>query len=412
MGTTGLNLTKSLGSASSAFATIAWSGVEHSRDADQILTDGSIISTQEYGANESKLSFHGGVRRKLGVNSEFLIGTHIVNHSFNIRDIEPDTLLVDDQAQLIRLAPYVNFRINFTPGFTLNLGSSSQYSTLNDEFVLEPRISARWRVGSKVQLRASYAHTAQMPSSYALLSAGGLNKDLKFIKSDQLVLGAGTSIGKYAVRIEAYYQSLSDVAIENRIGGSYSVLNDLTTSRPVLMASTGTGVNYGTDVSVDRYFETDFYFTGGLSLYNSEYEAADGVRRSSRFDGGYTLTLTGGKEFHKKSKNRTIGFNTRVFYLGGLRDTPVDEDASRALGRTVFIEDQAFSLQNSDYFRIDLRLSTTKNKPGYTRMIALDIQNVIGVENDAYLYFDQTQDMTVAVKQLGIIPVLLYRVEF
>ena len=45
-------------------------------------------------------------------------------------------------------------------------------------------------------------------------------------------------------------------------------------------------------------------------------------------------------------------------------------------------------------------------------MIALDIQNALSVENDAYLYFDQTQDATVAVKQLGIIPVLLYRVEF
>jgi hypothetical protein len=224
--------------------------------------------------------------------------------------------------------------------------------------------------------------------------------------------GLGTSIGKYGLKVEGYYQDITDVAIEDRTGSSYSVLNDLTTSRPVQMVSDGTGLNYGFDLSVDRYFGNDFYFTGGASIYSSEYTAADNVMRSTRFDGGYTLTLTGGKEFNHKTKNRTIGINSRLFYLGGLRDTPVDEDASRTTGTTVFVENEAFSLKNSDYFRIDLRLSTTKNKPGYTRMIALDIQNVIGVENDAYLYFDRTLDTTTTAKQLGIIPVLVYRVEF
>jgi len=412
MGTAGLRLSKSLGKASSLFATVAWSGVTSSREAEQIQSNGSTTPIQEYDADETKLSFHGGYRHKVGSNSELLVGTHLINHQFNILDSENDSLLVNDSAQLVRLAPYINFRFNLSPSFTLNLGTSSQYSTLNEEFVIEPRLSARWRIGQKLQVRASYARIGQMASSYALLSGGGQNKDLKFLKSDQVVLGLGSYLGNYGIKVEGYFQNITDVAIEDRVGSSYSVLNDLTTSRPVQMTSSGTGLNYGVDISIDRYFENDFYFIGGASVYTSEYEAADEISRSTRFDGGYTITLTGGKEFNHQVKNRTIGINGRIFYLGGLRDTPIDEDASRAAGTTVFIEDQAFSIQNSDYFRIDLRLSTTKNKPGYTRMIALDIQNVLGVENDAYLYFDRTQDTSTTVKQLGIIPVLVYRVEF
>ena len=66
----------------------------------------------------------------------------------------------------------------------------------------------------------------------------------------------------------------------------------------------------------------------------------------------------------------------------------------------------------NDYVRLDLRLSWQKNKPKYTRTWSIDIQNVLNIENDAFYYYDTQQDDVLLEKQLGIIPVLAYRVEF
>ena len=44
-------------------------------------------------------------------------------------------------------------------------------------------------------------------------------------------------------------------------------------------------------------------------------------------------------------KNRTIGFNVKALYSGGLRNTPIDLEASKIAGETRYVEDKAYSLQ-------------------------------------------------------------------
>ena len=78
----------------------------------------------------------------------------------------------------------------------------------------------------------------------------------------------------------------------------------------------------------------------------------------------------------------------------------------------MYKEGEAFSSQLADYKRFDLRISWTKNKPNYTRMLSLDIQNVFSFQNDAYMMYDPFLMEVVTETQLGIIPVLSYRVEF
>ena len=411
MGTAGLKLDKSLNARLSLFTTLAWSGVGHEREADQINFDGTLSRIQNFESQESKASLHSGLRSKIGASNELLFGLHVVNHRFETIDEDLGESFVNDNATNLRIAPYANFRLNLSSSFLLNAGLQLHYSSLNNEAVPEPRLSVKWRAGGPNVLRASFSRSAQSLSSYALLTGSGANKELKMMKSNQFILGYYTFLGSVRAKLEGYYQSLSDVAVEFG-GSSYSVVNDLTVSKPVVMSSDGTGENYGVDISLERFFDNNFYSILSSSIYNSSYQGYDRIDRDTRFNGGYTINLAGGKEWTKSSKNRTLGLNARVFYFGGLKDTPIDENASRQTGRTVFIESQAFTLQNNDYFRIDLRLSTTKHKPNYTRIISLDIQNVIGIENDAYLYFDQFQDRTVTAKQLGIIPVLAYRVEF
>ena len=62
-----------------------------------------------------------------------------------------------------------------------------------------------------------------------------------------------------------------------------------------------------------------------------------------------------------------------------------------------------------NYQRLDLRISYIK-KGKWKNVISLDIQNVLNRQNDAYNYFDPLLDEVQLQKQLGLIPILSWRV--
>src|SRR5690606_33878939 len=98
----------------------------------------------------------------------------------------------------------------------------------------------------------------------------------------------------------------------------------------------------------------------------------------TRYNTNYAWTFTSGKEIKTGEgfKNRILGFNIKTMYAGGLRQTPVNTDASMLAGQVVFFNDQAFLNKNPDYFRTDIKLSMKSNRAKSTRTLSLDIQNV------------------------------------
>lgn len=102
----------------------------------------------------------------------------------------------------------------------------------------------------------------------------------------------------------------------------------------------------------------------------------------------------------------------RTTYRGGLRDTPIDAATSKDFGKTTYLQGQAFAEQLPNYFRTDLRLSLRTNRSSSTRLWYIDIQNVSGYENVAFQYYDSLLGKINTRNQLGVIPVIGYRVEF
>ncbi|MFK7905698.1 MAG: hypothetical protein AB8B69_11265, partial [Chitinophagales bacterium] len=121
-----------------------------------------------------------------------------------------------------------------------------------------------------------------------------------------------------------------------------------------------------------------------------------------------------GKEFpwHRKGKDRVLSVNAAFTYAGGFRDTPIDAAASMLAEKTVFEDGNAFSLQMEDYYKVDLRVAIRRNKANSSRVFALDIQNVSNRQNIAFQYFDVQKGEVVTKRQLGIIPILSWRIEF
>jgi hypothetical protein len=163
------------------------------------------------------------------------------------------------------------------------------------------------------------------------------------------------------------------------------------------------------EAQVEKRFYGDVYFMVSGSVFQSEY--LQGTRYlDSRFNGKFTSSLLGGKEW--KKTNKSFGIHARVLYTGGLRQATIDQVTSKIVGTTVLDYTQGYSIQLPNYFRSDLRVSWRKNKPGYTRTLSLDIQNLTNQQNVAYLYYDTYLKQVRTKYQVGIIPVLAYRVEF
>ena len=149
-------------------------------------------------------------------------------------------------------------------------------------------------------------------------------------------------------------------------------------------------------------------------MYKSSFSQADGSTQDSRFDGRYTLNMTWGREtdWNRNEKVRTFNLNTRVLYLGGFRELKIDEFSSALLGTTNFDYSPGYSTKLEDYFRVDFSISIRRQRKNYTRVFALDIQNLLNRKNISFHYYDAFQKKIMEKNSLGVIPILLYRVEF
>ena len=318
--------------------------------------------------------------------------------------------------------PYVQWKKDLNAPISFRAGLHAMYFSLSDAFSLEPRASVRWNPNEQQSLSLAYGLHSQLQPPGIYFSAVSTNGDLRYpnqglgftqahhyVLSHQLNWGTSTSL-----RTELYYQDLFNVPISADPNSSFSALNVFEGFVTENLVNEGTGKNYGLEMSLEKSLTDDYYFLMSGSLYESKYTAADGEERDTRFNGNYAFSFTGGKEFLWSSadKQRVLGINLRSVYLGGLRVTPINEAASRTQQQTVFIDSQAFSEQLGDYFKVDFRLSLRTNKRGRTSVWSLDLQNALNTQNVAFQFYDTVEGEVVTKYQLGLIPILTYRVEF
>lgn len=215
--------------------------------------------------------------------------------------------------------------------------------------------------------------------------------------------------------VQAYYQSLFNVPIAAEVSNAFSAVNQLETLPDFVLNHEGTGRNRGVELYLQRFVGEGWSCLLSGSLYDVRYRGSDGVWRDSRYNGRYAANLTLGREWvgqDQGERPRRFGFNAILRLAGGQRAPVIDEAASAVAGTTVFDYNQGFPEQLPTYYRADLRVYYQRNRPRMSSTLALDIQNVTDRANVAYYYYDRLQEKVVTRYQLGVIPVLSYRVNF
>lgn len=384
--------------------TLAYSVLENERDQIADLSEAGNGSFND----RSKLSFTTNVKKKLRGNAHVKAGFFITQNMFNVgySEINGDAFAVRNNSLIFQ--PYLEYGQALGEKVLLNLGVHHVNYAYNKAKTFEPRASFAYAVGASSSINLAYGRHSQV---FSFLLEG---ENAPYI-SDQFVANWSKNLGENSnFKVEGFYQNNTSETRYNV--GTYfnymNVANDLDLLRSIdgLLSGSEQSRNYGLEFSYQRYLSKGFFAIANTTLYKSEFMANEEFV-DGKYDGNYIFNLTLGKEWQTK-KDNTLGVNTRVVWLGGFNEYPIDLAASEAASTTIFDYNSQLTEQFADFFRPDIRVYYRKNKGTKNVMWSLDIQNVANYQNVAFKYYDALKGEVQTKYQLGLIPMINYRIEF
>jgi hypothetical protein len=451
MGVTGFVYKKTLNEKTFLSSSLTYSFEEqHShhdylvRSLDTIIENGvtrypisidSIYPLMGYSFHIGRISSYTSINHKFNKQHLIKFGYTVENQQINLLDSALNighTAFMNrwnfqQNAFLIQLFAQWKWRISDKMDFTAGLHSQA-YTLSKSISYAEPRLGWKYRLKNNQSISAGAGLHSQLQPIYTygyhqydsiLQRNVTQNRNMDFTKSIHSVIAYEKFFSKnLQIKTEAYYQSLYNVPV-TVAPSSFSIINQgsgFARFFPDSLQNTGTGYNYGLELTVQKFFDKSFFFLFSGSLYDSKYKGSDGVLRNTSYNGTYTFNILAGKEFILSEK-QTISVGIKTTYAGGRRYGYVDKEQSKLLNEVIF-RDTAFNeLQFKDYFRFDLKLSWKYNAKSMTHEIGLDLVNLFNTRNLLGLAYapnlaNPDADPLAVKQQLGFLPLFYYKVDF
>lgn len=332
---------------------------------------------------------------------------------------------IDAADRVAVLRTFGQWTYRSTPRWTFHAGLHTTRFNINRETSLEPRLGIKWQANdSNILSFGSGLHSQIEPFGIYLLTDNrtgpdqNANRSLQISKSWHNVIGFEKKFaGDMRLKAEAYYNYGFDIPVSDSLGNPFSVVNThflySVYARSNTLVSEGTTTNYGLDVSLEKFFSNGYYFMLNGSLLDARYTALGNTRYQSRYNTRYNINAVAGVELKiGRQKRDVLGINTRFVFGGGNRFTPVNFEASEARGFLVPEWDRINGEQLAPYHRMDLGVNFTINRPYLTHQIYIDIQNVYNHINEGFVDYDLQKRVREVDPQLGILPMVGYRITF
>ena len=381
----------------------------------------------------SALRYSGTINSKISSRNTIRSGIIASRLSFNLTSREADNAerilrtRVNQQGNTYLWQGFFQWMHRFSETLSFNAGIHSMWLGLNNNKTIEPRAGLKWAfapgqsinagfgVHSRMESLATYFGQQQTVEGTVVLP----NQNLDLMKSYHYVLGYDRMFGRdWHLRLEAYYQDLDKVAIapagvDDQQWQTFALINNDSGYIYDTLVSEGSGRNYGIELTLEKYFTDNWYMLATSSLFESKYTGRDGIERDTYYNGNFVNNLLIGKEYKLGPGGKNIlSINSKLIWAGGRRTTPIDFEKSAANDQTELYFDRRYSIRQPDYSRMDLRVAYSINRKSTTSTISLDIQNVTNRQNIFGQYYDRDEDEVVYSYQLGLLPVLNYRLEF
>jgi hypothetical protein len=430
----GISYAQNLSEKTHARITAGFTSGEEQFTSDSLERDGNDEVVASYLRIEAqfttrKYSLVSLFRTKFNAKNNLTYGFYVDALHFNLfnRDIyanlNRDSVRINVEDNTVLYQLFATYRHRFSNQFSINAGVHSQYYALNEELTVEPRAGVQYVINGKQSLSLGYGIHSQIQSpytSYVQTKIGPdeyilTNTDLGFTASQHLALTYDWNLNEIMrLKAEAYYQSLSKVPVE-RTSSSFSAINIGSSFAPSdqdSLVNTGTGNNYGLELTLERFFHKGFYFLITGSLFNSEYEGSDGITRNTAYNTRYVANALVGKEWRVGRNKNFLSLNFKVTTIGGKYLTPIDFEASQEYGSTIYDETNAYSERQEAYFRADVKLAYRKEYKRSTLEFALDLQNVTNNQNIFSQSYNPRTNTIITQYQQGFFPVPFVRFTF
>jgi hypothetical protein len=445
MGVTGFNYKKTLSEKTFITSTVSLSYEEQhanhnylfrrlDTDETTIIVD-SIRPMMGYKFGTTKSSAFFSLNHK--INKRHLIKAGLNFDAYFIDQLDSAKALVTDQEFVIRwdykgtaalIQPFIQWKFRVSEKMDLTAGLHAQYFSLsNSVSYAEPRVGWKYRLKNNQSIFAGAGmHSGTQPLytyTYHKLNSSGEkiyhNKNMDFSRSIHSALGYEKSFNKgFNIRTEAYYQYLYNIPVTVQ-PSAFSLINmgsGFARFFPDSLENTGTGYNYGIELTVQKFFDKSFFFLFSGTLYDSKYYGSDGILRNTSYNGSYVANVLAGKEF-KLNQKQSISLGIKVTYAGGKRYGYADPIQSNIYKEVIF-KDSAFNeRQFKNYFRADLKINWKYNAEKVTHEIGLDLVNVFNTKNLLSLAYapnlkDPSAEPFAEKTQLGFLPIFYYKIDF
>lgn len=407
-------------------------------DIQKIRVD-SLFPLMGYHFNTSKLSYYLCFNHKLSRRSLIKAGINFDGIYMNQKDsvLNQDSLAVGNYASFTNrwdyrgtsalIQPFFQWKYRITENMDFTAGLHIQYFSLSNSLSpIEPRLGWKYRMrkaqsiafgaGMHSQIQPLYTYTYHLKGNPENKPH---NQNMDFTKSVHSGIAYEKSFSKsFNVKSELYYQYLYNIPVSIN-SSAFSLVNmggGFQRFFPDTLVNSGTGYNYGLEITIQKFFDKSYFFLFSGTLYDSKYRGSDKILRNTSYNGNFATNLLTGKEF-KLNKKNSITIGLKVTYAGGKRYGYVDLAKTQYANELIFSDSAFNSRQFREYFRMDAKLNWKKNAHRVTHEIGIDLVNVLGTKNLLSLAYapnvgDPTAEPIAQRYQLGFLPIFYYKIDF
>lgn len=412
---------------------IAYSGFGSSNKQQLVYLNDSSALSEELKFSESHLSLDYTVDHKF--NNKIYLSSglkhKVITYAYHMKEGDENSpgfeYPLDEEATESFLSSAYG-QVNWQPAadWRFIIGLYSQYVHLNNTWALEPRLSAAYALTPQQTLTVAYGmHSQTHPLLYYNWrtedSTGHYdrtNADLDLLRAHHVVLGYQWLMNaNWSLKIELYYQYLYDIPVSDEPEDEYyAYINlgaDFSFDGRGQVVNKGIGYNTGIELTLERYFDADYYLLFTASLFDSKFQGAQGNWYNTAFNANYVFNGLFGKEWQLGDrKDKTISVDLRATYAGNKRYIPIDLEESITQGDEVLEEEHAYEKRYPDYLRIDFKISYNIHKRRSTHQLFMAADNVTNYKNVLYKHYDSEEQKIKTHYQFGVFPYLGYRVNF
>ncbi len=238
--------------------------------------------------DNSKLMLHYHMTKRFKNNLVFKTGVNLTHYNFDMVDSNyyPAQDIWYNEAEFKgstqMLQAYTSWKYSPSEKVQLNMGVHYINFLLNNSQALEPRIGLLYKVNEKLNWNLGYGLHSNIQQLFIYFlqkdDFGGYpynyNINVGFNRSHHLVTGFDYLVSKsMRIKTEVYAQYLFNLPTEIR-SSAYTPLNQGASFNfifPQELENDGIGYNAGLDLTVEQFFNKDFYYLITGSLFTSKY---------------------------------------------------------------------------------------------------------------------------------------------